>query len=71
MLPILVTAGHGLAWLAVTLGQLMLWGIGISFGFHVGKKAIAIMEGWGLKAKANKIAERLMRSKNMADTVAA
>lgn len=37
MLPILVTIGQGLAWLAATIGQLFLWGTGVGCGLWFSK----------------------------------
>lgn len=55
MLPLLLTAGQGLAWLALTIGQLMLWGFGMSIGFALGKSFTGFFE--------EKIVHRLQASK--------
>jgi hypothetical protein len=57
MLPTLVTIGAGLAWLATTLGNLFLWGIGVGFGLWAANKITGKID----RANYSSIAARLRR----------
>jgi hypothetical protein len=44
MLPILLSIGSGLAWFALTMCQLVMWGAGIGLGFWTIKKVTNIID---------------------------
>lgn len=57
-LPILATVGHGIAWLAATLGQLAVWGIGIGLGYWLLGKFTNKMDVFLAQRKADIAAGR-------------
>lgn len=59
MLPIILTIGHAVSWLALTVGQLFIWGAGISLGFWGGKQVTNKLDVMQAKIKAKKAAHKL------------
>lgn len=61
MLPLLLTVGQGLAWFAVTMSQLVIWGAGIGLGFWAIKKVTFIADvklaGWLAKKKMSHLTQ--------------